>query len=104
MLLRLPILWEVITSKAVTLLEVPFQNDACLFKFQLETSHFFFRLLFTFRNNSKAKTVSENLKMSPALLSRFDLIFILLDKPNQEMDVFLSEHVMKVMKGSFPHV
>ena len=29
---------------------------------------------------SKAKTVSENLKMSPAILSRFDLIFILLDR------------------------
>jgi hypothetical protein len=28
----------------------------------------------------KAKTVSENLKMSPALLSRFDLVFILLDE------------------------
>ena len=29
---------------------------------------------------NRAKTVVENLKMSPALLSRFDLIFILLDK------------------------
>ena len=29
---------------------------------------------------NKAKTVSENLKMSPAILSRFDLIFILLDR------------------------
>lgn len=34
----------------------------------------------------QAKTVSENLRMSSALLSRFDLIFILLDKPNEEMD------------------
>jgi len=45
---------------------------------------------------NKAKSVSENLKMSSALLSRFDLIFILLDKPDQEMDHFLSEHVMAV--------
>jgi DNA helicase MCM8 len=30
--------------------------------------------------------VSENLRMSSALLSRFDLVFILLDKPNEEMD------------------
>ena len=32
---------------------------------------------------NKAKTVSENLKMSPAILSRFDLIFILLDRYNE---------------------
>ena len=32
--------------------------------------------------------------MNSALLSRFDLVFILLDKPNEEMDGFLSEHVM----------
>jgi DNA helicase MCM8 len=37
--------------------------------------------------------------MSPALLSRFDLIFILLDKPDEEMDLFLSEHVMKIHSG-----
>lgn len=29
---------------------------------------------------NKARTVSENLKMSSALLSRFDLVFILLDE------------------------
>ena len=29
---------------------------------------------------NKAKTVAENLKMSSAILSRFDLIFILLDR------------------------
>ena len=29
---------------------------------------------------TKAKTVSENLRMSQAILSRFDLIFILLDR------------------------
>lgn len=43
---------------------------------------------------NKAKTVSENLKMNSALLSRFDLVFILLDKPDEEMDNLLSEHVM----------
>ncbi|ORX99253.1 MCM-domain-containing protein, partial [Basidiobolus meristosporus CBS 931.73] len=48
---------------------------------------------------NKAKTVSENLKMSSALLSRFDLIFILIDKPNEEMDMFLSEHVMALHSG-----
>lgn len=46
--------------------------------------------------SSKAKTVSENLKMNSALLSRFDLVFILLDRPDEEMDMFLSEHIIKV--------
>lgn len=31
----------------------------------------------------KSKTIIENLNMSPPLLSRFDLIFILLDQPNE---------------------
>eukprot|EP00048_Salpingoeca_helianthica_P006883 m.104013 g.104013 ORF g.104013 m.104013 type:complete len:536 (-) comp14161_c1_seq3:36-1643(-) len=43
---------------------------------------------------NKAKTVSENLKMNGALLSRFDLVFILLDQADEEMDRLLSEHVM----------
>lgn len=30
----------------------------------------------------KSKTVSENLKLGPALLSRFDLVFILMDQPS----------------------
>ena len=46
--------------------------------------------------SSRAKTVCENLKMNAALLSRFDLIFILLDKPDEERDHMLSEHVMQV--------
>ncbi|KAF9977799.1 DNA replication licensing factor mcm8 [Actinomortierella ambigua] len=45
------------------------------------------------------KTVSENLKMNGALLSRFDLIFILMDKPDGEMDQFLSKHVMALHAG-----
>uniref|UniRef100_A0A4W3KDN4 DNA helicase MCM8 n=1 Tax=Callorhinchus milii TaxID=7868 RepID=A0A4W3KDN4_CALMI len=43
---------------------------------------------------NKAKTVSENLKLGSALLSRFDLVFILLDTPNEDQDNLLSEHVM----------
>lgn len=57
-------------------------------------------LLFFF--HSKAKTVSENLKMNPALLSRFDLIFILLDKPDQQRDQLLSEHVMAIHETNDP--
>jgi len=45
---------------------------------------------------NKAKTVSENLKMNSALLSRFDLVFILLDKADEELDSILSEHVMSL--------
>lgn len=32
---------------------------------------------------NKAKTIAENLKMSSPMLSRFDLIFILLDQANE---------------------
>lgn len=48
---------------------------------------------------NRAKTVSENLKISPALLSRFDLIFILLDRPDRKRDELLSEHVMNLHNG-----
>ena len=43
---------------------------------------------------NKGRTVAENLKMNTALLSRFDLIFILLDKADESMDRLLSAHVM----------
>lgn len=43
---------------------------------------------------NKGRTVSENLKMNTALLSRFDLVFILLDKADASMDRLLSAHVM----------
>lgn len=49
-----------------------------------------------FYSLSRSKTVNENLRISAALLSRFDLIFILLDKPDEERDQMLSEHVMAV--------
>ncbi|KAI8613534.1 MCM2/3/5 family-domain-containing protein [Chytriomyces sp. MP71] len=48
---------------------------------------------------NKAKTVSENLKMNTALLSRFDLVFILLDKPDEQLDKFLSDHIIKLHSG-----
>lgn len=40
--------------------------------------------------------MNENLKMSSALLSRFDLVFILLDRHDEHMDKRLSEHIMAV--------
>lgn len=41
-----------------------------------------------------AKSVHENLNMKAALLSRFDLVFILLDRPDEERDRLLSSHIM----------
>ncbi|VVA97025.1 unnamed protein product [Arabis nemorensis] len=49
---------------------------------------------------NRAKTVNENLKMSAALLSRFDLVFILLDKPDELLDKQVSEHIMSLHSGS----
>ncbi|KAK9510017.1 hypothetical protein O3M35_004892 [Rhynocoris fuscipes] len=49
---------------------------------------------------NRAKSLIENLRMSAPLLSRFDLIFILLDKPNAHLDSLLSEHVMALHAGS----
>ena len=48
---------------------------------------------------NRAKTVCENLKMSRAIMSRFDVIFILLDNPDMERDQMLSEHVMAMHRG-----
>ncbi|CAI5722468.1 unnamed protein product [Hyaloperonospora brassicae] len=42
----------------------------------------------------RSQSVRENLKMKAPLLSRFDLVFILLDRPDEERDRLLSEHVM----------
>eukprot|EP00644_Phytophthora_capsici_P007855 jgi/Phyca11/126486/e_gw1.63.8.1 len=42
----------------------------------------------------RSRSVGENLKLKAALLSRFDLVFILLDRPDEERDRLLSEHVL----------
>lgn len=52
---------------------------------------------------NRAKTVNENLKMSAALLSRFDLVFILLDKPDELLDKRVSEHIMSLHSGYQEH-
>ncbi|XP_068626199.1 DNA helicase MCM8-like isoform X2 [Battus philenor] len=51
---------------------------------------------------NRAKTVAENLKLNSALLSRFDLVFILLDQPDEKIDAMLSEHVLALHGGSKP--
>ncbi|OPY33848.1 MAG: Minichromosome maintenance protein MCM [Methanomassiliicoccales archaeon PtaU1.Bin124] len=41
------------------------------------------------------ESLVNQINMPPALLSRFDLIFALLDKPNQEKDTRIAEHIIK---------
>ncbi|XP_054879379.1 DNA helicase MCM8 [Poeciliopsis prolifica] len=48
---------------------------------------------------NRGKTVSENLKMGSALLSRFDVVFLLLDIPDESHDRRLSEHIMANRAG-----
>ncbi|KAJ3446597.1 intein-containing DNA helicase mcm8 precursor [Anaeramoeba flamelloides] len=50
---------------------------------------------------NKSKTIAENLKIGSALLSRFDLVFILLDSPDEEKDKLLSKKIMDLHSGSF---
>jgi len=48
------------------------------------------------------KTFSENIdlkKLPPTILSRFDLIFVILDKPNEEQDTALAEHILSLHAG-----
>ncbi|GFH06570.1 DNA replication licensing factor MCM8 component, partial [Haematococcus lacustris] len=54
---------------------------------------------------NKAKSVADNLKMSPAMLSRFDLVFIMMDRPDLEHDRCLSAHTLalhSVTDGAAP--
>ncbi|KAM6956402.1 DNA helicase MCM8 [Aplochiton taeniatus] len=48
---------------------------------------------------NRAKTVAENLRMGSPLLSRFDVVFLLLDVPEESHDRRLSEHVMSTRAG-----
>ncbi|GJX26241.1 probable DNA helicase MCM8 [Tanacetum coccineum] len=45
---------------------------------------------------NRAKTVNENLRINAPLLSRFDLVFILLDKPDELLEKRVSEHIMSL--------
>ncbi|XP_075145085.1 minichromosome maintenance 8 factor recombination-defective [Haematobia irritans] len=48
----------------------------------------------------QSKTLMENIRIPPHLLSEFHLVFLLLDKPNKEMDTSLSEHIRAVHRGA----
>ena len=50
------------------------------------------------RYNDKLKP-HENINLPAALLSRFDLIFLLLDRQNADQDVALAKHVASVHKN-----
>jgi DNA replication licensing factor MCM7 len=41
----------------------------------------------------------ENINLSPALLSRFDLLFLLLDRTDEDLDTKLAFHVASVHKN-----
>lgn len=47
----------------------------------------------------RAKTVAENLQLGDALLSRFDLVFIMLDTPDGAFDARASAHVLAQYAG-----
>nr|VZH99060.1 unnamed protein product [Spirometra erinaceieuropaei] len=46
-----------------------------------------------------SKSVEENVRISRSLLSRFDLIFILPDRPSEGQDRRLSEHILSLHTG-----
>ena len=46
------------------------------------------------------RSVSENINLPPALMSRFDLMFLLLDKQNDETDMNLAKHITHVHQYS----
>ncbi|XP_073819222.1 DNA replication licensing factor REC-like isoform X2 [Musca autumnalis] len=48
----------------------------------------------------QSKTLTENIRIAPHLLSEFHLVFVLLDKPNKGMDTSLSEHIKAVHAGA----
>jgi len=47
--------------------------------------------------------IHEQINMPPALLSRFDLIFSILDKPNQSVDSNLASHILESHKAGEIH-
>ncbi len=48
---------------------------------------------------NKYKTPTENIRQSPTLLSRFDLIFVVIDEPNKADDAQLAEFILEQAIG-----
>lgn len=51
----------------------------------------------------KGRTVSENLRTWPTLLSRFDLVFILMDRADAHLDSLLTAHVQALRQQNENH-
>ncbi|HWG92110.1 MAG TPA: minichromosome maintenance protein MCM [Candidatus Thermoplasmatota archaeon] len=47
--------------------------------------------------------ITEQINFPPALLSRFDVIFVLLDKPEPKRDMMLAGHILEVHRGGAIH-
>ncbi|AEH24276.1 MCM2/3/5 family DNA replication licensing factor [Pyrococcus yayanosii] len=48
---------------------------------------------------NRMKPISEQLDLPPTLLSRFDLIFVLIDEPDEEIDSAIATHILRVRRG-----
>ena len=48
---------------------------------------------------NRMKSLPEQVDLPPTLLSRFDLLFVLLDEPDEKLDSEIAEHILKVRKG-----
>ncbi|WP_048811351.1 DNA replication licensing factor [Thermococcus gammatolerans] len=48
---------------------------------------------------NRMKSLPEQLDLPPTLLSRFDLIFLLLDEPDEKIDASIAEHILRVRRG-----
>jgi len=49
---------------------------------------------------NRNKTVVENINLPPTLLSRFDLIYIILDTAIEEKDKTLCRHILSLYTGA----
>lgn len=52
----------------------------------------------------QSRTLSENINMTNALLSRFDLVFTLKDEPNRKTDSYLSRHLLTVCTCRYKYI
>ncbi len=48
---------------------------------------------------NRHKSLPEQLDLPPTLLSRFDLIFLLLDEPDEKVDSAIARHILRVRRG-----
>lgn len=47
----------------------------------------------------QSKLLTENIRINTTLLTEFHLVFVMLDKPNQDMDTSLTEHIRALHAG-----